>query len=274
MSIDFRPLEIDTLRATLALRFVDPVWQVPVTDGLAVTAWPAGDPSAGRTAGRSPVSPLFGFAHLPGMGAYERGRASSPPPSLPPGLGTDRLFVVRMVDTAGRFLPVVRSLRLPQPAVVVTTLVSAPARPAPAGLAVLRGEVATSSGTAAAWAAVHITLGAMSADTVADAQGRFVSYLPYPDALPPLAGSFPAGGSLDAITWPVSISVRCEPSALAQPVGASPADPPDSASIAWQASAGIDNGGSIVASLPLVLTFGAPLVVASPGSTRLIVQPA
>lgn len=269
MSTGFRLLEAGTLRATLACQFIDPVWRVPVADGLVLTAWPEGDAGRSRTAARSPVSALLGFSHLPGLLDFETGAGATP--SLPsPG----RPFVTRLVDTQGRYLPIVRTVTVLQAAVVVTTLASAPARPAPAGMAVVRGEVWTASGSPAGWAVVRVGIAAGAAETVADDLGRFVCYLPYPDALPPLIGSFPGGGSLDNLTWPTTVSVHYQPSLFVRPAGTTVTDPPDAASIAAQGVAGIDDGGTTVGSVSPTLTFGVPLLVASSGSTRLIVVPA
>jgi len=270
VSTAFRLLEVTTLRATLALQFLDPVLRTAVSDGLTATAWPVGDPNAAMVARHSPVSSTLGFANLPGLLAYETGRSAAPP-SLPGPLGQ---FVVRTVDDRRRFLPTVQVIPVPQVAVVTAMLFSAPTRPAHPGFAAIRGEVWTSAGRPAGWAVVTLSQGTTPIQALADGQGRFACYPPYPDALPPLAGSLPAGGSIDNLTWPVVVTVQCQPSVLLRPSGTGTADPPELASILAQGDATIEDAGLLVPSVSRVLRFGQPLAVASSGSTRLIVEPA
>jgi hypothetical protein len=270
MSTAFRLLEVTTLRSTLALQFLDPVLRTAVSDGVAAKAWPVDDPSAATAARPSPVSATLGFANLPGLLAYETG-LSPAAPSLP---GPLRQFVVRTVDGLSRFLPTVQVIPVPQPAVVTTVLFSAPTRPAHPGFAAIRGEVWTRAGRPTGWAVVTLSQGATMVQALTDAQGRFACYPPYPDALPALPGSLPAGGSIDNLTWPLFVTVQCRPSVLVRPSGTGTADPPDLASILAQGDATIEDAGILVPSVSRVLRFGQPLAVASSGSTRLIVEPA
>ena len=260
VGVTFRLLETTAYRAPLALQFVDAVGGAPVADGLVVTAWPAGDPLAARTATRSPISTILGFGLLPGLGAYEETVApdsasihwSTPLPG--------RTFEVRVVDPMDRYLPAIISVTVPRPVLAAPPLYSAPTRPTPSGFATVVGEVHSTTGPAAAgWALVQVVADGTTYTTLADAEGRFVVYLPYPEALPPLVGSPPSGGPLDSITWPLTIWVRYQPSAQARLADAGPADPPELASLLSQAPAAISTGGGSQPNQPGILTFGQPL---------------
>jgi hypothetical protein len=278
----FQPLETTVFRAPLAIRFLDPARAVPVTDGLTVTAWAAGDPATRRTARRSPISATYGFADLPGMRTYESGQAGPPAVSLPSLPGPERPFVVRVIDTSARFLPLAQVVMVPQPALVLTRLFSAPTRPAPAGFAAITGEVwATTSGTAttpsqpAGWAIVQLIIDGVRVAALADSRGRFACYAPYPDAIPPLTGSLPGGGGpIDQLSWPVNATVQYQPGAQRRAPGTDPLDPPELSSVLGQAVAIIDDGGSTAASIWRTLRFGLPLVLASNGASVLLVGPA
>jgi hypothetical protein len=122
--------------------------------------------------------------------------------------------------------------------------------------------------TAAAWALIGLTTGGTTYHALADELGRFRCYLPYPEALPALAGSPPVGGGVADIAWPVAVSVNSEPAALTWPVDPAPAGPPDLASVQAQQPAQIDTGAGTAASLATTLYFGTPLLL------RLSVVPA
>jgi hypothetical protein len=249
------PLEITGYRAPLAVSCTDSATGTAVGDALQVTAWPAPDPGDVRTARRSPVSALLGFADLPGLRAYENavapgsGRLSwTPAPGRP--------FLVSVTDPMRRYLPELTEVSVPVTAPVPITLYSAPARPAPPGWATVRGSVRDQGGTPAGWSAVTVDTGADSYLTLADEQGRFLSYLPYPEALPPLTGSPPAGPGLSGVHWQLTISVRYQPSAQAWPADGFP---PELSSILGQAQADIAAAGGSQPSLQATLTFGAAL---------------
>ena len=259
--MSFQLLETTVYRAPLGLQFIDAVTGAAVADDLVVTAWPAGDPTGTLTPTRSPISANFGFGMLPGIAYNEALIASGGAlPGSPPG--PDRPFEVRVVDPIGRFLPALLAVTAPQPALVTPTLYSAPTRPAPSGWAKVSGEVwATSPAAPAAWAVVEVTAASSTYTTLADQLGRYVVYLPYPEALPPLAGSPPSGGPLDQITWPISVTVRFQPSVQNQLPDSTAGDPPELGSLLGQAPASIQTGGGLQSNLAATLTFGIQLLL-------------
>jgi hypothetical protein len=257
------PLETTVYRAPLGLQFIDSVTGAPVADGLVVTAWPAGVPWAARVAAQSPVSPIMGFGQLPGLASYENALTQDPYTFTWPAPGTGQSFEVRVADPLGRYLPELLALTVPQPALVTPSLYSAPDRPVPSGFATVRGEVwsAISPPEPAAWAVVQITADGNSYPTLADQAGRYVTYLPYPEALPPLIGS-PGGVLLDQMTWPITVSVLYQPSAQTRLADAAPGDPPELNSLLQgQAQAHMVVSGGTQDDLTAMLTFGTPLLL-------------
>ena len=248
------PLEVTGYRAPLAVSCTDSATGAAVGDSLQVTAWPVDNAGDVRAARRSPVSALLGFTDLPGLREYEYAKAAgSGPLSWTPAAG--RFFLVSVTDPMRRYLPVLAEVSVPASAPVPITLYSAPARPAPPGWAMVRGWVRTQGG-AAGWSVVTVGAGPDSHRTLADDQGRFLHYLPYPEALPPLTGSPPAGPGLGGVTWQLTISVRYQSSAQARPV---PGLPPELSSILGQAQADIVTPGGNQPDLQATLTFGAAL---------------
>jgi hypothetical protein len=254
---------VETLgyRAPLALRCRDATSAVDVSYGIVASAWRDGDPSATRVATGSKVSTLLGFGVLPGLRALTYARADgSALPSWPAAPGEP--FMISVVDTENRYLPQVFGLQLPQTAPVDVLLYTAPTRPPPSAWGCVGGEVhVAADGTAAAWALVDLVVDASSYSALCDEHGRFLIYLPYPEALPVLAGSPPHGSGLGALNWPVTVSVRYEPSSLAWPVNPAPVGPPDVVSIRSQgaASVGIGLSPPNAPSLTQTLQFGRTL---------------
>jgi hypothetical protein len=249
------PLEITGYRAPLVVSCTDSATGAAVGDVLLVTAWPAGDPSDVRSARRSPVSALLGFADLPGLREYETAvAAGSGPLGWTPAAG--RPFLVSVTDPMRRYLPELSEVSVPVTAPVPITLYSAPARPAPPGWATVRGLVRAQDGAPARWSAVTVDTGTDGYLTLADERGQFLRYLPYPEALPPLTGSPPAGPGLSGVHWPLTISVRYQPSAQAWPADGFP---PELSSILGQAQAGIAAAGGSQPALQATLIFGATL---------------
>jgi hypothetical protein len=263
---DVRILERTTFRAPLGLRFLDAVTRTAVVDGLSVEAWPVGDRGASRSAVRSPLSGLYGFTTLPGLRDYEVGRRPATdwcpnPPPEPIGEGN---FVVRAVDGLNRFLPMTLLACLPRESVAEVALFSAPSRPAPAGLATVQGEVwDETNDRPAAWATVEVSTAATSAIALCDQRGMFLALLPYADALPPIA---PGPGPATPLSWSVTIRVHYQPAGQFR-VDDGPQNPPDVRSLLAQAPA-------TPAAITRELRFGHPLVVATEGRPRLLVQPA
>jgi hypothetical protein len=252
---DLRELERIAYRASLALRCHDAVSGQVVGDELTATAWRRADPTQAWIGRRSPVSSLLGFGSLPGR---QRVRAPAGQPITWPPASPDP-YVVRIIDLGRRYLPTIVTASVPSPTVVDVPLHSAPARSRPSGWATVRGELQdATTGAGLAWGVIQVDTGVDVYHTLSDGRARFLLYLPYPEALPPLLGSPPLGPGLGAVTWPLTISVRCQPSALRWPPGAASGDPPELASVTGQAAAQIDEGGPR-ASVVRTLTFGTPL---------------
>jgi hypothetical protein len=256
-----RLLERVAYRAPLAVRAVDGVTNVDVTDGLAATAWKLGEPATPHVAQRSQVSGILGFGRLPVPWSTTHAVVPAGSPATWPAT-TPASYLVRVEDMLGRYLAVLVRASVPVSAPVVVPLSSAPPRPAPGGFGTVRGEVhAKSDGRPLAWSLVRVDTGAAVVQTVADRLGRFTLHLPYPEALPPLTGSPPSGPGLSAVVWPVTVTLRCQPGALVF-TGARPADPPELGSITGQAAAQLFDGGGDHPSIAATLTFGTPLVLA------------
>src|SRR3954447_20197525 len=68
----FVQLESVVRRTPLGLRFLDLARGLGVTEGLSVTAYPAGEPGLRGAALRSPMSGVYGFRALPGLRRYEQ----------------------------------------------------------------------------------------------------------------------------------------------------------------------------------------------------------
>jgi hypothetical protein len=209
------------------------------------------------------VSTLLGFGTLPGLHSQELGLlAANAVPSGPvPGLLP---FVVTVTDALGRFLPEAMVVKVPVTAPVDVTLYSAPARPRPPGWATVYGEVHVDlDGTPAAWALLEITDGTAEYDyeTVSDEAGRFLFYLPYPEALPPLATSPPVGAGIGQVTWTLTVTVKYEPAKLRWPASPAPAGPPDILTVRAQGRADIATSSGIQPSYDGTLSFGTPLLL-------------
>jgi hypothetical protein len=250
------PLEITGYRAPLAVSCTDSATGAAVGDALQVTAWPVGDPGDVRAAQRSPVSTLLGFSDLPGLRGYELTAAPGSGP-LTWTAAAGRPFLVSVTDPMRRYLPELTEVRsVPVTTPVPITLYSAPARPPPPGWAMVRGWIHTQASAPAAWSTVTVDTGTTAYLTLADEQGRFLCYLPYPEALPPLTGSPPIGPGLGGVHWQLTITVRYQPSAQAWPADGFP---PELSSILGQAQAGIVSAGGSQPRLQATLTFGAAL---------------
>ena len=253
-------LERTGYRAPLVLRCVDQVGGGTVGDGLRALARRDGDTASPVAAARSPLSGLLGFGSLPGQRAAMWTRSTGGTPLRWPAPGAGTPFVVRIADRDRRFLPTTLRVEVPVAAPVEVPLFSAAARPAPSGWATVRGEVRVSgTGAPAAWSVLQVATDDTQYRTVADDAGRYLLYLPYPEALPPLSGG--DGTGLAAVTWPLTVGVSYQPGELTAPGDAAPADPPFLASILGQAPAAIAADGGTQPTITAILAFGATLVL-------------
>jgi hypothetical protein len=194
-------LERTVLFAPFGVLFWDPATQTPVHTGLEVVHRRDAQSAAVRAVpNRSGVYLLRG---LPGLGDVERGAGAGPVP-------TGR-YRVEVTDPQGQFLPVAFDADLPTPirglfdpgcdfrgshlwevpsppgspvapALPVVPLFSAPGRPLPPGMAVLRAQLRTVGGEAAAWAVLETSVGDRATGLgVADGNGLATVVFPYPE---------------------------------------------------------------------------------------------
>jgi hypothetical protein len=311
-----RLLRLETIirRAPLGIRLLDLARGTPVTDGMVVTAQRVGALQKSYLAERSPLSGIYGYRSLPGLRPFEVGEqlavnwCSSPPdlglPTAEDLLNPDMLhhlvgvdtggsapnFVVSIEDRLERFLPQTLLMCLPKERLLEVPLFSAPARPTPTGLAVIRGELwDRMADRAAGWAMVRASAdGVMIYTAIADARGMFTLFMPYASALPPLIGSPPHGlFAIDQLTWPLTVSVFYQPSRQRRVASLPPAAPPDTRSILEQSAAAVyeafNNSVPDVSGPAVIrpLRFGQELIVTTHGRdtldrphARLIVDPA
>jgi hypothetical protein len=254
-------LERTGYRGALALRCLDMGTGAEVADGLSALAWPVDQPQAARSATLSPISSLLGFGRLPGLDRLQRTRTTGDGPLVWPTAPPPAPFVVRVQDRSARYLPVVLTVSCPVTEPVEVPLFNAPARKAPSGWASVRGEVHLAGGPPAAWAIVEIDTGTGGAMACTDARGRFVSVLPYPDALPPLSGTPASGAGIDHLTWGLTVGVRFDAAAQVRGSGTTDADPPTLASIDAQPAVPVAAAGGPAPTLDVELVHGVALVL-------------
>lgn len=302
----FKLLETVIRRAPLAMRFVDIVRDVTVNDSLLVQAWQKGvADSVARSRQMALVSPLsgvYGFRSLPGLARFEAGIGEAsdwygPQPDAPApddwassgalygwantaeGVAIAN-FVITVEDLQERFLPEMLFLYLPREHLLEVPLISGPARPPLAGFGVIRGQLARHDSPqmdqplAAGWATVTAILDGRSYESVADARGIFVIFVPYA-RFPALqnGGSQQGGDYIARLVWDVTIQVSYQPSQL---IFVPSVEQPDMRSIITQGRAGIYQQADHPASeFNAQLPFGKDLVVTTEGQQSLLfVDPA
>jgi hypothetical protein len=220
-------LETLSIVTPLAVRLRDEATLTFVSDGLAARVYPPGAPEL-AVSGTINRSGLFVFRNLPGLRAVEQGSGdagfwAAHPPQLD--------FVLEASDAAGRFLPWSLGVKLPQRSVLGLGLTSppaspitiqtggdlaylpvwsAPSRPDPEGLGVLRAELwDADADEPAAWALIEAQAGEQRRVTgMADAGGRVMLPLPYPKPPVELGSPLGAGGPITQQSWPLAFTVR------------------------------------------------------------------
>jgi hypothetical protein len=238
-------IETVQYRTPLAVAFHDLVTDAPITDGLVVSARRAGIGGRFRVGYPTPSGvhvlsglPFLRDAELPLDGPGERAESEDTPSSQ-----TAEVDVL-VEDRLGRFLPTVLRLSAPRdrvataadvlsacsslvwsvPAETPMFLMSGPGRGLPRTTAVVRACLRHhATGAPAAHAVLVVETPAGRTVGVADMTGNVVAALPYPDfAVPGTPGSIPAGShGIPTVEqqWPVTVDVRCQPSALTFPAG-------------------------------------------------------
>lgn len=248
----------------LGLSFVDAATGRRVADGLVV-----------RVAGtqvRANRSGVFVVPHVAGLAAAERGAGDEeywntlPPPVTVP---------VEVDDPLGRFLPFGFDAQAPARGLfrlacgsppgdpLPVELYSAPTRPVPAGMAVVRAELWDADADApAAWALLEASAaGLPPARGLADAAGRATIVFPYPEPSG-LDGSPPSldRRALSAQTWTVDVR------AYASPQPETPTLRPDLCTVLNQPPAG--------PAVEATLEYGRELVVRTPPHSTLVLPAA
>lgn len=232
--------EISTF-CPLGIRFWDTVTDDQIRRDLIVRAWPETTRRPVSRAFRT-RSDVYAFQGLPGLQRVEHPRTepgevtASPPVASPPAT---RPFVVEVIDTLRRFVPVAFLIDLPQPDRGVYLvqppgspdsappgfyLFSSPTRQRPPGTAVVRGELVHAiSGRAAGHALLRVSIpGQPDRWGIADSLGRFAVAFPIPplaqgfDQLSdsPMVATSPPGPPVSDRTWEVSLAVFSESSIL------------------------------------------------------------
>lgn len=272
MSATPKVLDRITRTALLGIRFWDRVTGRPVSDGLEVVESTSGKRAVPNRSG------VFVLHELPGLRASEFGAGDDAFWASPPAASTIGFTVV---DRLGQFLPFAFTADVPfrglfaedcgliasPPDAVVggVPLFSAPSRIAPAGMAAVRADLWDVAADApAAWAVLEVSSGpGLVHRGVADARGRTVVLLPYPE--PPWHSSSPPPGSrsLSEQTWPVTLAVHYAPAQGSPPLP----DPasgaiPDLCSVLTQPTGTLLAADSPSTALgPQILTFGRELVL-------------
>jgi hypothetical protein len=226
-------LEQVSIVTPLAVRLRDEATLGFVADGLLAVAYPRGNPEL-AVSGVINRAGMIVFRNLPGLRQVEAGSGDT---DFWAAQAPRFDFVLEVRDAARRFLPWSLEIKLPQryllgigigspPAsppqaqtgaeTAFLPLYSAPSRPLPEGMGVLRAELwDADADQPAAWAVVVARAGEQRIVTgMADAGGRVMLPLPYPKPAPGLAlgsplGSPPSGGGgpLTGQSWPVAFTV-------------------------------------------------------------------
>lgn len=302
----FFQLEKVIRRAPLGMRFVDIIRDVTVSDALLVYAWQKGTNGLKQTALVSPISGVHGFRSLPGLASYEVGLRPASDWCPAPGAGdvtspddwassgaltswvnaaegaAKANFIVTIQDLQGRFLPELLFLCLPRETVLEVPLFSSPARAPLAGFGVIRGQLVRNdgpqAGQPAGWARITAILGDHVYESIADARGMFVIFVPYARFPALQNGGAGAGGEYVALlTWDVIIQVSYQPSQLifipdpGIPNTPLLISPPDMRSIIEQKRAKVyPQAGQVADELSTQLPFGRDLVITTVGQQSLL----
>lgn len=294
-------LEELTVFTPLGIRFWDPVLDGQVRDALVVEAWPVPGLRP-RARARRTGSDIYAFHRLPGLLDVEN-RLPAAAGASPPA---PRPFVVRVVDSARRFLPVAFRVELPLPyrgvflsdsifGAAASPIESSPpgfllfssaTRTRPPWLGAVRGElVDRDTGEPVAHALVRVEVaGEPQSYGLSDETGRFAVFLPYPPPVDVLSGSPPGGTpALGDRTFPLTLTVRSS-SGLAplpgteRPGGGPQSGLPDYAEILGQPAASVwpvapGDGGVAEPAWLGDLRWGRELVARTAGDSRLLVTP-
>jgi hypothetical protein len=229
------PPERLSLTCPLGLRFLDVATRLFVGNdgtigreslGLHAVAWPIGAPQQ-KTVGVVTPSGIIAFHGLPGLRKFENSAADDPWGS--PHRTHD--FQVEVIDRMERFLPCTFAVSAPEKGLALfaedgsppwieagaVPLFSAPSRPLPPGLAIVRMELRElGAGREAAWAFVEVNYlsggSRRTAHGLADNKGRVVLMFAYPEGQRRAFNHSPPGNSpgLSQQEWTLGFAVSHE----------------------------------------------------------------
>lgn len=190
--------------------------------GLHAEAWPVNSPRQ-KTIGSVTPSGVMAFHGLPGMRELEKSSARDPWDDSPP----PRDFQIEVIDKLGRFLPCTFTVTAPQRGLAhfaedgsppwieagAVPLFSAPSRPIPGAVAVVRAELRDlATDKPAAWALVEASYSSggslLTARGLADDAGRVLLMFAYPEGLRRPFGASPSGNtrSLSDQEWSIKLA--------------------------------------------------------------------
>jgi hypothetical protein len=279
-----RPLERVIIDTALGIRFWDGARDVPIRNGLLVHARLPG--AVTRLDRATPTrSGVYAFHALPGLRAQEHPSSGSDGSLSPP---TTRRYIVDVVDTLGRFVPVAFGVDAPHRGIYPTDgvvpsppgeaapgffLFPAVTASAPSSMAVVRAEVREhATDEPAAHAVLQVTLpGGRRQYGIADGAGRVAAIFPHPRFAPTVLSPPPtADDAREPASWAVSVRVRYHrPSQVATASGL----PPDMESLFGQPPAAIwaTTAGPPATELGVTLVLGQETVLRTDGEPRLLV---
>ena len=207
---------------------------VQITDGLMVSARPQGGHHQPIRAFRT-ASGIYAFRDLPGLHdieyPIENQAAGSPPLAF--------RFLIEVVDTRKRFLPAIFEVDIPHQGIFPDVelgsppgnklpgfyLFSAPTRPVPASLAVVRAQLVEHVDADTQRPAAHAVLavqvpGPTTWYGVADDRGAVAVLFPYPTFTVSSPVASPIGSPATVVQqhWEVSVSVRYDSPPLMSPI--------------------------------------------------------
>ena len=194
-------------------------------------------PAHTPAAWRAPIAAASYVAHaVPGLRGFELGGADPPDGGGDAWAGALRRCRIRVADPQGRFLPMEFDAGLPArglldgtalglaplplspggespPRRVRIPLFSAPGRPLPDPLAVVRAQLRQAgTGLAAAWALLGVSIeGRLRGLGLADPQGRVAVMFPYPE--PPRRQLASPPEARDDFSWPLELQAYSAPPA-------------------------------------------------------------
>ncbi|MDF2627845.1 MAG: hypothetical protein K0R39_1676 [Symbiobacteriaceae bacterium] len=256
--------EIDVASSLLALRFWDQALELPVTDGLIVTARPAARAGPVTRATRAGAC-WHSFHQLPGIPA----RQAVPEASQP--------FIIEVADSLERFMPLAFPVSLPYPGTGAfrcperarrrpddqwwVPLCSGRARRPPTQAATITGQlVQKETERPAAYAVLRAEAASGSFYGIADAEGCLTLLFPYP--------ALPVGAR--RLQWPVKLQVL----AGGRPQDLAPYGSVDPFAACSQADGLLlpDSGGGPQAVHTATIRFGEVFILRSDSASALRVE--